>query len=394
MELLSEVFVSASYIEDLAPVKITAVCRRWRNVVLATPRAWSRIWLDNDLPPENSYGYISTFLKHSDPIPLHVALPEEFDPQYYPSGFSLHSNLFDNLHRILCMTVSCWQLAHFNLVVFPNVTRMSITRPDGELIVKPSNVNISSFPRLESIDSLYIRWLNFETPARDWFPPLQRLSLSVDPNDAWVEIIRCCSSTLEALIVWGHQDHNNSQIFNADLPALKSLELLDFPYETLWLNQVTTPALVSYTEARVQATLIPIQGAVIGSHTDVGTVTHLSTERVPILSHYPVLQVLGLRIPSDSTSLLCQQFTENAQLCPFLQHIEFILFDSLSLEDRLELEVAILEKMKDTRKHVAVTFTSDRVFTMPFDMVDTLVSVIGILPFDPLLIIYSSATTI
>jgi uncharacterized protein YjhX (UPF0386 family) len=370
-ELLSEIFVFASCIKDLAPVKITAVSRRWHDIILATPQAWSRIWLDNDLTPEKSHRYISTFLKYSDPIPLHVRLPEEFDPSYDVTGFSLHSNLFENMHRIQCMTASSWQIAHSTLAVFPNLTQMSFTKADGGF--KPSNISIANFPRLEAIDSLSISWRSFSTSSRNLFPPLQRLSISVDRNSAWMEIIQCCFLSLTALIVWGRQDYDTSQAFSVDLPTLKSLEILDFPYNTPWSTRVTTPSLVSYKETRIHADSISLHHAAIGSHIDVGTVTHLRTDIVPDLSYYPALQVLGLQISPRSASLLYHQFTNNIQLCPSLRHIEFILFDPLSPVGKAEFEKGILQKIKETREHVTVTFMDERVFAMPFDLINTLV---------------------
>ncbi|KIM29288.1 hypothetical protein M408DRAFT_68186, partial [Serendipita vermifera MAFF 305830] len=43
VEILSEIFVHCRTVSWLAPVKISEVCRLWRQVVLSTPRAWTSI---------------------------------------------------------------------------------------------------------------------------------------------------------------------------------------------------------------------------------------------------------------------------------------------------------------------------------------------------------------
>ena len=372
VELLSELFVLASRIEDLAPVKITEVCRLWRQVILVTPQAWSRIWFDNSLSPERSHRYVSTFLKRSNPIQLHIRLPPEFDPSYYSMGFSLHSILYENLHRIQCLTASGWQVARLNLVTLPNVRQISFTKGTGERI-RPSDINVSTFPQLEAIDSLCALWLNLAAPSPDRFPNLLRLSLSVDMQSAWLEIIQCAASTLESLILWGRQEYDVPEDFAFDLPALKSLEILDFPYNKPWAARIKTPSLVSYRESRIQADLFISECAAITSHPDVGSVTHLHTDIVPELSRFPALQVLGLQIPSESTRLLSSQFKENGQLCPFLEKMELIL-DSSPKEAFIDFKRELCEVVEDAKRDIKVLFTTERRLDMPFDLVDTLVS--------------------
>ena len=42
-EILADILLFASQMNDLAPVKFSAVSRLWRDIILATPKAWSFI---------------------------------------------------------------------------------------------------------------------------------------------------------------------------------------------------------------------------------------------------------------------------------------------------------------------------------------------------------------
>jgi hypothetical protein len=53
VEILSEIFIFSSEVGGLVPLTITEVSRHWREVILATPRAWSRVYAN--LPGHESY---------------------------------------------------------------------------------------------------------------------------------------------------------------------------------------------------------------------------------------------------------------------------------------------------------------------------------------------------
>jgi hypothetical protein len=69
-DLLSDIFIICSNERNFAPVRISAVCHRWREVVLATPLAWSSINTWDRLP----VGYLDMFMERSSPCLLHLEL--------------------------------------------------------------------------------------------------------------------------------------------------------------------------------------------------------------------------------------------------------------------------------------------------------------------------------
>ena len=67
-EILSEIFISCSLQSGRStPVRISAVCHRWRETILATPLAWSRIALYIMRPQREELllTYVTTFLQRS-----------------------------------------------------------------------------------------------------------------------------------------------------------------------------------------------------------------------------------------------------------------------------------------------------------------------------------------
>jgi len=231
--------------------------------------------------------HISTFLERSDPTQLHVCLPPDFDSSYYSTDF--FSIFCKNLHGIECLTASGWQIAPLEMETFPNVREISFYDDDNSWeenwdgVTRPLDINVSKFPRLEAIDSIYGSWLNVATPSPDRFPNLLRLSLSADAKSMWFKIIKYTARTLESLFIRSWAVHNVPGDFVLDLPALKSLETSNFPHNTPWLARITTPSLISYKAFHNREGFFP-HYTTITTHTDVGSVTHLRMDIIPNLS--------------------------------------------------------------------------------------------------------------
>lgn len=113
-EILSEIFVLVTEIEAYAPIKISEVSRRWRKIVLGTPRAWSMIFTRNR--HRSFHKYASTFLERSKPCPLHLYMPDD-DPNISPLIKAVFTS---SLYRMECLSVSTLQLVDFDGPVFPS----------------------------------------------------------------------------------------------------------------------------------------------------------------------------------------------------------------------------------------------------------------------------------
>ncbi|KIM25335.1 hypothetical protein M408DRAFT_26322 [Serendipita vermifera MAFF 305830] len=67
----------ASY-KRLTPLDLAAVCRRWHETMLASPLAWSYIYLQGPARRKRSSAYVSLFLERSSPHPLHLTISPPF----------------------------------------------------------------------------------------------------------------------------------------------------------------------------------------------------------------------------------------------------------------------------------------------------------------------------
>lgn len=101
-EILTEVFLLASETDRLAPLKLAGVCHLWREIMFATPRAWSFIYLEKGSPSDV---YLNTFLERSHPRLLHLCVSEHNNLTH-----TIKSVLVNFLHRIECLTICSSQL--------------------------------------------------------------------------------------------------------------------------------------------------------------------------------------------------------------------------------------------------------------------------------------------
>ena len=65
IEIIIEILLFSSETEDLVPVKLTAVCRLWRQIMLTTPRAWSFIDLNRHNDQDYYNRYYEVFFKRT-----------------------------------------------------------------------------------------------------------------------------------------------------------------------------------------------------------------------------------------------------------------------------------------------------------------------------------------
>jgi F-box-like len=112
-EVLADILLLSSEMDDLTPVKFSAVSRLWRSIILATPKAWSfidfkrhhEIHLSRKIS-KNYHGYfpayMKTYLERSKPRLLHLSLPgtEGFYPRY------TNAIIKEQSHRIQCLTTT------------------------------------------------------------------------------------------------------------------------------------------------------------------------------------------------------------------------------------------------------------------------------------------------
>jgi F-box-like len=157
-ELLSEIFIFGSEMEDLAPVTITEVCHRWYEVVLATPRAWSLIYTTAPEHQKHLVQYVSTFVERSNPCLLHVWISDDIDEESDYSDYSAPKNrilplFLSSLSRIQCLSIESRQLMTLKeeSIIMPNLTRLWLT----DLAIFYQSISISTSP-VSPVDGVFL----------------------------------------------------------------------------------------------------------------------------------------------------------------------------------------------------------------------------------------------
>jgi F-box-like len=379
-EVLSEIFTVCSEISHLAPVTITEVCRSWRGIILATPRAWLRIYLNNKEHRTYLNRYLNTFLARGAQKPLHIAFPEKTqDPwsayiyfwdneadEKQKAGFervnainSATKTLVSVIHRIQCLSLSIDQLIEIEDSSFPNLTRLTlITSPTRSQVTAPFFAR-SRFPRLQFLDSINCPWKTSAHSTHIHLPPLQQLSMVVDQQLDWVKAIQSCADTLKSLEVHGGFGYKGHERFPIEFPVLESLMIDESTYELdteciVWPIQAATPALLSYAELlRNMPDAIP--------HNDVKRVTHLQTTHIPEMSSYPAIRTLQLNTACRCIFDVIEQLLERQSLCPDLQQVELLPTDSITLEEDIRFQ----KRLEETKKNLGFEILIDGVTTDP-----------------------------
>jgi hypothetical protein len=374
-ELLSEIFIFASEMEDLAPVRITEVCHLWYEMVLATPRAWSLIYTTAPEHRKHLVQYVSTFVERSNPCLLHLWIPDDdqgSDDSYFePPVNKVLPLLLPSLSRIRCLSISNWQLRTLTNEKMPNLAYLWIT--DSAPDIPPFFINQSQFPRLQSIQSTGCPLA--DSPSLTWFPPLQRLAIQINHHSTWMDVVRNCAATLKALGLVG--DLQWPERVTITFPLLESLSLSNFsetPEAQVWSIKMVTPGIISYDEFAGASTAS-------GLHDDVKSVIHLRSSHVFDLAPCTSLRVLRLVPAYYTTHLLCardlaEQLKRDVNTCPALQLVEFVLAGFGEEDPDIEPNKEIIEEIRAARPGIEVAFTN-AIKPMPRSTEESPVSVLG-----------------
>ncbi|KIM20274.1 hypothetical protein M408DRAFT_30501, partial [Serendipita vermifera MAFF 305830] len=210
-DALSTIFEVSGEVEWSSPLQISGVCRFWRQVVLATPRAWSFVQLQSGTPLKIA----NLFFDRSGQCPLHINFPKELP----------YRILSPIAHRIRCLTVQDFPPDTRDLV-FTNLHRVAITHSRHPIPV--SFFNCHRFPTLKYLRSNMA--VTKDEPSRGTEdapppPPLKGWSLWLMQNEAWMGCLHRVQDTLVSLKLLLNSDNHIEQRHSISLPALKSLEI-------------------------------------------------------------------------------------------------------------------------------------------------------------------------
>lgn len=250
-EILSLIFEECSAKNPKAPLILGAICRRWRMVLLTTPRAFS--FLSPSLFPNNRLDEAVLWVERCGTIPLHLTLP----PMKDLSQPELDRFLAFAPH-IECLNI----VSDFEYILghdFPNVKWLSLgkdhmrfwTEPRATYTsVPPISIDITKFPNLRA----FVFHSGLTQAIRDGtnmgsIPPIRELELTPEYHPKQIDLLRAWSRTITYLeisyrAIW-HNIKTDDCIY---LPVLKRL-FYSSPYTSRRVVNLRTPSLTTYIVA-------------------------------------------------------------------------------------------------------------------------------------------------
>ncbi|KIM28518.1 hypothetical protein M408DRAFT_23575 [Serendipita vermifera MAFF 305830] len=321
-DVLSLIFERCSEGEWNAPLKIGAVSRGWRTVVLNTPYAWSII----DLEYLKDIDAVDTYLRRSGTSPIHARIL--YDAQERLRNIS---------NRISCAFI--WFTLESENLIFPCLRRLRIGNNPPAQYFKSSR-----FPALRHlVYTGHLHYMETDDSSSHFedFPLLETLATHTMPERRLSILLRTCSSTLVTLslaYVFDSQD-----TCTIKLPSLIFLRIHRGEARSWeWPLNLVTPALQSYIETD---DLQSHDGTI---HKSLENVTNLRLSRMPPLSKCIQLRRLQIATRDELVYPILKELAVDKNFCPNLEAIEVHLAPGAPVnKDEITLMTLEITKMRE-----------------------------------------------
>jgi hypothetical protein len=302
-EIFSVIFIMAAEKDWRSPASIVGVCRFWRDVVLATPQAWTFLDLRTNPAPRIA----SMFLQQSARCLLHFNVP--WAPVHWVEYTTLASAI---AHRTTCLVLAV-QGTDLLLEDYQRLTRLTITGHQTRIPL--DYLDITRFPNLRYFDGGFSRPLGTYPGSR--FPRIESLIIHTDGQIVWLDAIRACSKTLTSLHITVASKGPSEPNPFLDLARLKHLAIITTTQEWVrqrhWAFRARTPLLETYN-TNFGASVLTVE-------VDFETVAQLQCPSVDAVDLYSYSNLLQLRAIGSKLEVLrfIDQFRRHHGVCPALE---------------------------------------------------------------------------
>jgi hypothetical protein len=345
IDILSLIFEMCGEDDWKAPLRIAATSRDWRNLVLATPRAWEFLPVRECQDQKT----IKLFIERSDPRPLHLCLPYDYTTSWLSS---------------ISQRIECLAFVDFDndigSLTFPNVKRLVIASSNNLQI---SPIDAARFPALRHLFCMdYVAnaapFINGNPlnlpPFIDGdllnLPPLLSLSLDVSDESYSLSILQACQDTLISLKLTIEETETMMHKVSLVFPWLMCLEI------THWIErgrplEIKTPVLDTYIEYAYEQESGDLM------HADLKTITQLRTDRLPESLMLPEVELIQIsrKEPREELTLFLHRLSLNPAHFLELETIE-VVNDVEAPGDMVELVAAVNRQLE---QEISLVFTSD-----------------------------------
>lgn len=372
-EILSQIFLFHCQMEEIAPVTILKVCRRWHDIIIHTPWAWSFISVNKQWTSRRLYNYFNVFLERSDPIPVHLSVPSAD----YGDTFSLIFSRYG--HRFQCLNVGDkhlihWENCNITLYRFCNLQTLIFHADLNRL--SPRFFTSTQFPSLRSLTWPSLWEIRGSGRVIDDFPPLEHLSVEVDGRLVWVDLLLSCATTLRALEIRGECSRAQAQEFHQLFPLLESVTLDHGNYDRAHFPSIiaTTPNLKSVTLKMLSG---DFEQAVFKIERSKPTYLRMKDHRIP--SGFTSVQVLQLEFldwlhTTEDIDNCEKELIEIISMLPSLELVEFNVEKALFYTELYTLIEEMKVRLTKNDGVVKVLWSEGWTVHMPgiYDMVNTI----------------------
>jgi hypothetical protein len=302
VELLSAIFEICNGEIWESPLRLVGVCKKWSEIVLSTPLAWTHIDLRHEPPME----ILSLYLERSNSSDLHLTLPAYDHSDQYCRNLQEFLDTFSD--RISCLYADAAWICGISLF---NLRRMRVR---GR--ISSDEFTFLYNPRLHYLEASFTPSVGHHVASA---PRIEHLCVWVLGDHHWVDTVHQLKRTLVALKIQisPYELSVSSETF--DLPHLRYLELSsEFQIQTYWGFKASTPLLQSH----VPLAIMHPKGTFYSTDVNVGNVTHLTTYIHGSLSLAPYRKLHYLRLEFYPINIM-EELRMNDNLCPFLAVIEY-----------------------------------------------------------------------
>ncbi|KIM21909.1 hypothetical protein M408DRAFT_333176 [Serendipita vermifera MAFF 305830] len=327
-DILSVILLDLCHEDSFTPLRLQAVCRSWRDILLGTPLAWARIPVTAHL--NNPYDLTCTYLERSLNLPLHLRFE-----RLLITDSRIIEKLRESADRVRCLQGRHWRIAEviYPPLRFSNLEKLSISGELGHS--RDDNLgakwDMGMFPKLTSLD---ISWSDehlelFSTSTE--FPPLIELVVACHNTAPLDIILNKCSQSLRSV----HVDfrHTPPVVENGQkaLQVFPNLRYLNHgfnrrpPRKSPWPFTGLAPNLEFYYEE-----------GIVAPPFDISAVTALGIDEQQDLSKFSKLKMLYIAGKPSLALDVVRDLNERPWLCPELRQI-LVRRYTRSLEEAIEL---------------------------------------------------------
>ena len=307
---LALIFELCAEMDWKSSLRIAAVSKCWRAVILETPRAWCSV----DARSRNGAGLLSLYSDRCSHIPLQVTTyadvlysllvaPIKVLSHFSP-GLDNSKNGRRRLVQKIGQTIGCMSISNLptvrRVVEYSSLTRLRITRPKPD--IQLSNLSTTRFPALRHLETTAALYHDEDFPLSQCpdLPRLQTLKLTVNHNPAGIHLIKHCRETLVSLSLMIRGDaFPQEDVSDILLPQLQCLQIstTGTGVARSWRSAFRTPSLTTYIELNESG---PVDQLL---HDDIGGIIHLRLNQSTIPSHVHLTELATVQLDALSHDL-------------------------------------------------------------------------------------------